>query len=96
MKKIIITLMIFSVPALLFLSVLQSYRYDVLEGDVARLESVQKELFEKNKKTIMGIEYLKSPFRIDKIAGKELNLDKVDGDKVFRIEIERQGNSNDG
>lgn len=79
--------LILIIPLLLFASVWQSYRYDRLSGEVAEMEQTQKELFEKNKKIVMGIEFLKSPFRIDKIAEEELELEKIDPERVIRIEL---------
>lgn len=96
MKKLIAAALIILIPALLFLSVWQSYRYDILSRDVADLEQMQKEIFEKNKKIVMGIEFLKSPFRINKIADEELELEKVDPDRILRIELSGRKASNDG
>ncbi len=95
-KRIVIVLLVLLLPALLFAAVWQSYRYDSLEASVAELEGQQKELFEENKKIVMGIEFLKSPFRINKIAEEKLKLEKIKPEKVIRIELLPQGGRQDG
>lgn len=96
MKRLFTALLVISLPVLLFLTVWQSYRYSELSADVAELEQVQKEIFEKNKKIVMGIEFLKSPFRINKLAEEELELEKINPDRIFRIKLNRRGGQADG
>ena len=86
-KRLIVAALVLLIPALLFISVWQSYRYDMLDREVAELELQQKEIFEKNKKIVMGIEFLKSPFRINKIADEDLGLRKVDPGRILRIDF---------
>ena len=95
MRRLTAALLVIIIPALLFVSVWQSYRYDRLSGEVAELEQAQKEIFEKNKKIVMGIEFLKSPFRINKLAEEELELEKVNPDRILRIELNSGGGRND-
>ncbi|MDC7228553.1 MAG: cell division protein FtsL [Spirochaetales bacterium] len=89
LKRLFIASLILLIPALLFISVWQSYRYDMLSREVAELEQQQKDLFEQNKKIVMGIEFLKSPFRINKIADEDLELKKIEPDKILRIDLGR-------
>ena len=96
MKKIITASLVFLIPVLLFLSVWQSFRYDMLSREVAELEQMQKDIFEKNKKIVMGIEFLKSPFRINKIAEEDLGLEKVNPDRILRIELGSRKGGIDG
>ena len=86
-KRLIVAALVLFIPALLFISVWQSYRYDMLNREVVELELTQKEIFEKNKKIVMGIEFLKSPFRINKIADEDLELEKISPDRMLRIDI---------
>jgi hypothetical protein len=74
----------------------QSYRYERLSSEVSLLEQNQKELFENNKKIVMAIEFLKSPFRIDKIAEEELDLKKIEPGKIIRIRIAPEKGRPDG
>jgi len=92
----VVLILILIIPVLLFVSVWQSYRYDKLSGEVAGMEQAQKEIFEINKKNVMGIEFLKSPFRINKIAEEELELEKIDPDRIIRIELVPAGVGQDG
>ncbi|HAK46706.1 MAG TPA: cell division protein FtsL [Spirochaeta sp.] len=87
LKRLFTAALVLLIPALLFVSVWQSYRYDELSREVTELEQKQKEIFEKNKKIVMGIEFLKSPFRINKIADEDLELQKVDPEKILRIDL---------
>jgi len=96
LKRIIIALLVFLVPALLFVSVWQSYRYDMLNQEVSDLELAQKSIFESNKKIVMGIEFLKSPFRINKIADEDLGLEKIDPRRILRIDLRASKGGQDG
>ena len=96
MKKLIITLLIFLLPAMVFLTVWQAYRYDMLSSEVAGLEASQKDLFEKNKKIVMGIEFLKSPFRVDGIAENKLDLEKINPGRIIRVLISPAGGRGNG
>ncbi|MBI9105112.1 MAG: cell division protein FtsL [Spirochaetales bacterium] len=96
MKRTVVLILILIIPILLFISVWQSYRYDRLSGEVAGMEQVQKEIFEKNKKIVMGIEFLKSPFRINKIAEEELDLEKIKPERIIRIDLVPDRDRQDG
>ncbi len=96
MNKKIAALLIILIPALLFLSVWQSYRYDMLNRDVSKLEQAQKDVFERNKKIVMGIEFLKSPFRINKIAEEDLEMKKAQPEQIIHIEVDNSGDGYDG
>ena len=97
MKKIIRFVIALSIPALLFLSVYQVYRYQQLETEVAQLREVQKELFERNKRLIAHIAILESPRRIAELAEDELGLEQVPIEERMRIILtRRKGEGADG
>jgi len=96
-KNIIRFVIALSIPALLFLSVHQVYRYQQLETEVAQLREVQKELFERNKRMIAHIAILESPRRIAELAEDELGLKQVPIEKRMRIILtQRKGEAIDG
>lgn len=90
MKKLIRLLIALSIPAVLFLSVYQVYRYQQLEAEVAQLREVQKELFERNKRLIAHIAILESPRRIAELATGELDLQRVPIEERMRILISKK------
>ncbi|MBI9103257.1 MAG: cell division protein FtsL [Spirochaetales bacterium] len=96
MKKALILLMVFSVPALLFVQIWQVYSFQQLEKEVSMLEGEQKGWFEENKRKVIGIEYLSSPGRIEQLAVEELELEKIDPDKIIRIVIPENRSRVDG
>jgi cell division protein FtsL len=97
MKKWVLILLTLSVPAMLFLSVFQVYRYQQLEKEVALLRESQQELFEKNKRMIANIAILSSPKRIARLARETLHLvRKDDGESVFRIVFDQEKEGPDG
>jgi len=75
MKRMILILLTISIPVMLFLSIHQVYRYQVLEKEVAGLRNTQIELFESNKRMIANIAILSSPKRIAKIARESFGLE---------------------
>ena len=69
MKRALLVLVVCSVPAIMFLNAWQVFRFKEALAGVRELEQQQQELIEENKKTLVGIEVLSSPSRIDEIAG---------------------------
>jgi cell division protein FtsL len=96
MKRMLILFLVLTVPAVVFLSVWQVFSFQQLETQVGSLEAQQKEWFEENKRKIIGIEYLSSPRRLDQIAREELDLKKMDPDKVIRIVVPKEKGRVDG
>jgi hypothetical protein len=93
-KKFVRFVIALSIPALLFLSVYQVYRYQRLEQEVAQMREVQKELFERNKRLIAHIAILESPRRISQLAAEELDLEKVPIQERLRIMLSRKEEGN--
>jgi len=96
MKKMLVLFLVLTIPALIFLSVWQVFSFQRLEAEVGSLEDRQKEWFEENKRKIISIEYLSSPQRLDQIARQELELQKMDPDKVIRIVVPKERGRTDG
>jgi len=93
MKRMVLLLLTLSIPVMLFLSIHQVYRYQLLEREIEGMRNTQIELFESNKRMIANIAILSSPKRIAKIARETLKL-KPNGSEegvlriVFRSEKE--------
>jgi cell division protein FtsL len=73
-KKIGIILAVALAPLLFCANVWQSFRYSALKREIARLESVQQDLLEQNKRNILGISVLESPERIENLGRESLGL----------------------
>jgi cell division protein FtsL len=83
--------MVLSIPLLLGLASWQSARYGDLERELGRLEKIQQEWIENNKRLIAGISLLSSPDRIEHIARDELGLEKKQPEEVLLIHITGSG-----
>lgn len=86
MKRVVIYIIIISVPALVFLDVWRAFTYQTLEREVSELERTQMSLFEENKQQIIGIEYLRSPARIGRLAEETLELERPEHTVIIRVD----------
>jgi len=86
-KRFLFYVFILSIPAFLGLSAWQSSRYGDLEREIKKLEKIQEEWIENNKRLIANIAVLSSPERIERIARNELGLQKKLPEDVLQISI---------
>jgi cell division protein FtsL len=75
-----------TIPALLFLNVFQSFRYEKLKSEISRLEQEQRELIDSNKRLVTNIAELKSPERIAELAKKDPRLAPLVPSRILKIE----------
>ncbi|MDR0599952.1 MAG: cell division protein FtsL [Treponema sp.] len=87
-RRFLFYVMILSVPFFLALVTWQSARYGDLERELARMEEVQEEWVENNKRLIAGIVFYSSPQRIERIAREELGLRKKPPEEVLQIFVD--------
>jgi cell division protein FtsL len=87
-KRLLVYFMVITIPLFLGLCVWQANRYISLKFRLDRLEKVQVERVEQNKKLIADIAIYSSPERIERIARNELNLYKIRPEDVLQIKIE--------
>lgn len=87
MKRILVVLVVCTIPALLFLNAWQVFRFNRELSSVRELETRQRELIEENKNTLIGIEVLSSPSRIDEIADGMDDIEKRDDAPRILIRI---------
>jgi cell division protein FtsB len=85
MKKIWIFSLALLLPTILFLEVWGVFRYNKVNEQIDQLEKEQNEWLERNKKLIAAIAVYSSPERIDKIVKEELDLDKLDTERIVNI-----------
>jgi cell division protein FtsB len=85
LKKAGIIAAVALVPLLFCANVWQSFRYSSLKREIARLEAVQQDLLEQNKRNIAGISVLESPQRIDELGREELGLSRPAPDTFIMI-----------
>ncbi|MCL2130369.1 MAG: cell division protein FtsL [Treponema sp.] len=90
MKRHFLLLYFFIITIPIFLGVIafQSVRYHKLDKDLKRLEAVQEDWVESNKKLIAGIAVLSSSGRIERIAKNDLKLSKILPEDVLQVRIE--------
>jgi cell division protein FtsL len=78
---------VLTIPLFLGITAWQSVRYNELDREVRRLEAVQEEWVESNKRLIAGIAVLSSSERIERIALHDLGLMKIQPEDVLQIRI---------
>jgi len=79
---------VLSIPLLLGIVAWQSTRYAELERNVRRLEAVQEDWVEGNRRLIAGIAVLSSSGRIGQVAVRDLGLSAIRPENVLQVRIE--------
>ena len=79
---------VLTIPLFLGFAAWQSVRYVELDRGVRRLEAVQEDWVENNKKLIAGIAVLSSSRRIEQVAVHDLGLAKILPEDVLQVRIE--------
>lgn len=87
LRKILLLLVVATIPGVVFLTVRQVNNYNQINREVRSLIMSQRELFEQNKRMVANLSILSSPGRIDGLAGNMPELKKTEIDTV-RIEID--------
>ena len=87
-KYILLFAAVLTIPALLAVTVRQSFRYADLKKEISRLEQAQDDWVESNKRLIAGNAVLSSAQRIENIARTELNMEKIKPENVLQVKIE--------
>lgn len=87
LNRILICLLAVSIPLLLIVYGFQSKRYSELSREVNRLEKMQEELIEQNKKLVGDISLLSSSDVIEKKAVEELGMHKAETEDIVRVEM---------
>jgi len=95
-KRILAVLFIISVPLLLLATVRQTAQYQTLRTEALRLESLQKDWIEQNRKLLAGISVLSARARVDEAARDALGLTPVRPEGILRIKIQETGSEIDG
>ena len=80
-----------TIPLFCGLLVWQSARYTGLERELIKLEKIQGEWVESNKRLIAAIGVLSSAERIEQVAQHELKLTKKGPEEVLQIRITGRG-----
>ena len=83
-------IIVITIPLFLGVLVWQSVLYRDLDRGVRRLEAIQEEWIESNKKLIAGIAVLSSSSRIEQVAINDLRLTKIRPENVLQIRIEEE------
>ena len=84
----LIYFIVISIPFFLGIAAWQSVRYAELDKKVRRLETVQEDWIENNRKLIAGIAVLSSASRIEQVAVNDLELSKMRPEDVLQVRIE--------
>ena len=87
-RYVFLYFLVLSIPFFLGVMAWQSIRFTELEKNVRRLEAVQEDRVEGNKKLIAGIAVLSSSARIEQVAVHDLGLAKIRPEDVLQVKIE--------
>jgi len=87
MRRLWFSLMLISVPLLIFLQVLQGYRYTIALEKLDSLEAMQLEKLEKNRRVLAGIAVYDAPARIYRIARDLLKLEEAEPERVLQVTL---------
>jgi len=87
-RYILLYFFVLSIPFFLGVTAWQSIRYADLDKNVRRLEAVQEDWIEGNKKLIAGIAVLSSSKRIEQVAVNDLGLKKMNPEDVLQVRID--------
>ena len=92
-KKVLICLLIISIPVLLFLNTWQGFKHERISAEIRNYEYEQKEWFEENKKMLAAISVYSSPARVKKIIEEStgLNIQKPGQSVIIKFSAE-EGN----
>ena len=85
MKRIIGCLVLLSVPVLMMMQALQSYRYAAALEEAERFEEVQEDRLEENKRLLAGIAVFSAPERVYEVGTDDLGLDQADPESVLQV-----------
>jgi len=86
-KYLLLYFLAVTIPLFLGLLVWQSHRYQDLSRDLVRLEQIQTEWIESNKRLIAGISEYSSPERVEHIAKNQLELQKIQPEYFLQVRI---------
>ena len=87
MKKIMILILVVTIPVFLSFEVWQVFRYRSLKQEALTLEAQQKDWLERNKKILANISLFSSPERIEKLSEETLGLERIDASRVLTIKL---------
>lgn len=87
LKKILMLLLVLTIPAMLFLYALQAKKYTDLNKEIMELERKQEKLIEENKRLVSDISVLTSADHIEKVAIEELGMHKAETEDIVRVEV---------
>ena len=96
MKRLVLLLVVCTIPILLFLNVWQVHRFTTSLDEVRALEKAQRNIIEENKRTLIGIEVLSSPSRIEEIVSELEDLSKRERAPRILIQVSESGTESNG
>jgi cell division protein FtsL len=86
-RRFLAYFLVLTIPAFLGLLVWQSNRYQNLNRELLRIELLQEEWVEGNKRLIADITEYSSPERIEQIARFQLEMQKIQPENLLQINI---------
>lgn len=85
------SLLLVSIPLLMMLQVLQSFRYIMSSEEIADMESGQEDRLEENRRLVAGIAVFDSPERVYEVASESLGLESADPENILQVRFPEEG-----
>ena len=82
---------VLTIPIFLGIVAWQSFHYKELDENTRRLEAIQEDWLESNRRLVAGIAVLSSSTRIEQIAVNDLRLPRIRPEDVLQIRIDSGG-----
>jgi hypothetical protein len=89
--KILALFFIITIPLLFAAVVWQSYRYDMLNKEIVRLEEDQEQWVNASKRLVAGGASYMSAERIE-AAAKRMKLEKIPPENIIQVQIYQENN----
>lgn len=77
-----------TIPLFIFIILIQSYRFHLLEKDIRDLEKIQIEVFENNKRLVANIAIAKNPYRVVEVSKEAYKLKFANNSNIVYINFE--------
>ena len=87
-RFLLIYFFVLTIPLFLGIVAWQSFHYRELDRNARRLEAIQEDWLESNRRLAAGIAVLSSSARIEQVAVNDLRLPRIQPEDVLQIKID--------
>ncbi|MBN2652366.1 MAG: hypothetical protein JXR63_08285 [Spirochaetales bacterium] len=81
-----------TLPFFIFVILIQSFRYKLLDTEIKELEDIQLDVFENNKRLVAEITSAKNPYRVVNVSREVYELNFASNSNIVYISFEGADN----